>query len=284
MKFSAKFKKTAAVSCAAALTAFTVIGLDHRLTVRYYTARSEKINNPVRIALITDLHSCRYGEKQQKLIGAIEAEDPDLVLMSGDIFDNDMSTENSEIFLREIIKKFPCYFAIGNHECKEGKEDHDYKMSILNRYGIPVLSGQVETVNVNGSDINICGVDDPTVYTFEPEGDEEKFYEQLQTVRELSQNGNYSVLLAHRPDLFAWYSECGFDLVLSGHAHGGQWIIPGFLNGVLAPNQGLFPKLAGGEYRNGGTTMIVSRGLARESTLVPRFYNRPELVIVDLNN
>ncbi len=95
-------------------------------------------------------------------------------------------------------------------------------------------------------------------------------------------NDYYTVLLSHRPEFFELYTEYNFDLVLSGHAHGGQWRIPYILNGLYAPNQGVFPKYAGGEYTENNTTMIVSRGLARESTLLPRFYNRPELVIIDL--
>ena len=78
------------------------------------------------------------------------------------------------------------------------------------------------------------------------------------------------------------YQKYDFDLVLSGHAHGGQWRIPGILNGLYVPNQGLFPKYAGGRYDYEGGTMIVSRGLARESTPIPRIFNRPEVVIVDV--
>ena len=74
----------------------------------------------------------------------------------------------------------------------------------------------------------------------------------------------------------------GFELVLAGHAHGGQWRLPGLLNGLFAPDQGLFPTYAGGRYALGDTTLLVSRGLARESTRLPRFYNRPELVMVEL--
>ena len=110
----------------------------------------------------------------------------------------------------------------------------------------------------------------------------ESINEQLSKVNELSQNDNYTILLSHRPELFELYTTYNFDLVLSGHAHGGQWRIPGILNGVYAPNQGLFPEYAGGEYQDNGTTMVVSRGLARETTLAPRIFNRPELVIIDL--
>ncbi|MBP5669242.1 MAG: metallophosphoesterase [Lachnospiraceae bacterium] len=95
-------------------------------------------------------------------------------------------------------------------------------------------------------------------------------------------SGAYTVLLSHRPESFEAYVNKGVDLALAGHAHGGQWRIPFLINGMFAPDQGLFPKYAGGRYEKYGTTMIVSRGLARESTILPRFCNPPELVIIDL--
>lgn len=277
-----KIKKAALYSSAAGLAVFAAAGLDHRLTVRNYTVSSHLINSPVRIALITDLHSCRYGENQHVLIDRIKENRPDLVLMAGDIFDNKRTTKYTEIFLNEIQNLFPCFMCLGNHECKCGEEDHKVKMEILSRYNVRVLSNEVEKFRVNDTEINVCGVDDPTVYTFEPDGDEEKFFEKMKKVKSLSENGNFTVLMSHNPAYIDKYSEIGFDLVLSGHAHGGQWIIPHVLNGVLAPGQGLFPKYAGGEYFRNGTEMIVSRGLARESTFVPRFYNRPELVIIEM--
>lgn len=92
-------------------------------------------------------------------------------------------------------------------------------------------------------------------------------------------SADFTVLLAHRPELLAKYAQFPLDLVVSGHAHGGQVRIPGVLNGLYAPNQGWFPKLAGGAYTQDGTTLIVSRGLAVRTRL-PRIFNRPEVVLV----
>lgn len=92
----------------------------------------------------------------------------------------------------------------------------------------------------------------------------------------------FTLLLAHRPEYIDHYLDYNFDLILSGHAHGGQWRLPGIINGLYAPNQGLFPKYAGGQYNINGTVFIVSRGLSRESTRIPRIFNRPELVIIDI--
>ena len=107
-------------------------------------------------------------------------------------------------------------------------------------------------------------------------------YSQLQTVSTASNNGHYTILLSHRPEMVDEYSRYSFDLVLSGHAHGGQFRIPYIINGVYAPHQGFFPKYASGMYYIGNTTMIVSRGLDKEAIKLPRMFNRPELAIIDL--
>ncbi|MBR6862657.1 MAG: metallophosphoesterase [Acidaminococcaceae bacterium] len=261
-------------------------GFYNALAIRRYTVEAPGIAHPVRIALITDLHSCAYGDGQRELLDAIEEEAPDLILLGGDIFDDDMPDDNAEAFLRGIGSWYPCYYVTGNHEYWSGADSFAEKMAILEECGITRLSGEVATVEINGTRICICGVDDPYAwadsYGFS-ERREGSFREQVAQVASQAENGAYTILLTHRPELLDVYSQYAFDLVLAGHAHGGQWRIPGIVNGLWAPNQGLFPAYAGGRYEQDGTTMIVSRGLARESTWVPRWYNRPELVIIDLH-
>ena len=109
------------------------------------------------------------------------------------------------------------------------------------------------------------------------------FNRHLDAVKAQAKKDHFTVLLSHRPELFENYVSRAFDLVLCGHAHGGQWRIPGVLNGLYAPQQGLFPLYAGGKYEKGSTTMIVSRGLAKETTPIPRIFNPPELVVVTSN-
>ncbi len=258
---------------------FLIVGLYNKLYIEKYVIESDKIENRIRIALISDLHSCQYGEKQQELIDAVDVQHPDLILMTGDIFDDIISDTNTEYFLQGIAEKYPCYYVTGNHEYWSGSTHFHEKMSLLEQYHVNILSGILETITVQGETINLCGVDDPAVYLIDP--NTQHFTEQLNQMKMASENGYYTILLSHRPEYFDLYVD-SFDLVLCGHAHGGQWRIPGLLNGLYAPDQGLFPKYAGGDYQSGSTTMIVSRGLARESTRIPRFYNRPELVIIDL--
>ena len=125
--------------------------------------------------------------------------------------------------------------------------------------------------------LRICGVDDPSAFA-----GESGWLEQFRACQALTGDSRYTVLLSHRPERGEDYQGKGFDLVLAGHAHGGQWRIPGVLNGLLAPDQGLLPAYAGGLYALEDTTLVVSRGLARESTRVPRLFNPPELVILDV--
>ena len=260
--------------CIAALIALAA--LDCRLMVRSYAVDAGEIASPVRIALVTDLHSCKYGKNQQKLIAAVQREQPDIVLLGGDIFDDKAADTNAEAFIAGIAGDYPLYYVSGNHEHWAGEEAFDIKMDILEKYGVKRLWGNGEMVEIRGEEIFICGADDP-----EANG-EAAFHEQLSKAKAAMPEGVFSVLLSHRPEYYEAYCDLGFDLVLCGHAHGGQWRLPGIINGLYAPNQGLFPDYAGGKYDAGETAMIVSRGLARESTRIPRIFNRPEIVMVEL--
>lgn len=245
-----------------------------RLKIVSYRLENEKIEKPLRIALITDLHSCRYGTNQEKLVQAVEGQQPDIILLGGDIFDDEVPHQNSRIFLIRMAQKYPCFYVSGNHEFWSG-EIETLKDWIRDQ-GITVLEGDCQTFEANGSAVNLCGIDDPTYIG------KEETKTQAEHAYLSADPTKFTLLLTHRPELTDLYRENGFDLVLAGHTHGGQWRIPGILNGLFAPDQGLFPKYAGGAYKLGNTMMIVSRGLARESTLVPRIFNRPELVVIDL--
>ena len=254
------------------------IACDLRLKTVRYTFTSPKVENSFKIALITDLHGNKYGKEQRTLIDAIDKEKPDIVLLGGDIFDDKISYEKSEETIAILSEKYKCYYVTGNHEY--WSKDIDNIISIVKSYGITVLSGDVETIDINGQLVNICGVEDPEYYVYKSEG--VSIEEQLKEVDKKVNRDYYTILLSHRPEYYDLYSQHGFDLVLSGHAHGGQWRIPGILNGLYAPNQGIFPKYAGGLYEYKGGCLVVSRGLDRQGVKVPRIFNRPELVIIEV--
>lgn len=260
------------------LIAITILAFDVRLEVTKYIVDAKEIESEVRIALITDLHSCYYGEHQVNLVMALERQNPDMVLLGGDFFDDDLPYHHAIAFLEAISGRYPIYYVTGNHEY--WSKDVDTMLEIMERYKVVVLDGKYKKVQVRGEKINIGGVDDPDVYRLTDK--KTRIEEELEQLRGMKNNGNYSILLSHRPEYYKEYQKYPFDLVLAGHAHGGQWRIPFLLNGLFAPDQGLFPKYAGGRYDFGDMEMIVSRGLARESTMVPRIFNRPELVMVYL--
>lgn len=258
----------------AILVALALIALDERLILRTYTVASPKLTAEVRLAVVTDFHS---SDNADDVVAMVASCAPDAVLMVGDMFDDDTAdrpTERTLSLMRQLSAQYPCYYVSGNHEAWTGEMDALYQQT--EEAGVTVLRMSSGVLTVRGQRIALCGVPDPyeMVYSGAPDTDE-----QLRQAMENVDSADFTVLLAHRPELLAKYAQFPLDLVVSGHAHGGQVRIPGVLNGLYAPNQGWFPKLAGGAYTQDGTTLIVSRGLAVR-TWLPRIFNRPEVVLV----
>ena len=260
---------------------FIVFVCDSRLSVSHIDIETDKINEQIKLALVTDLHSCHYGNNQDKLVKAIDSENPDVILLCGDIFDDGLPSDNAEEFIKNVSGKYPCYYVSGNHEFWSNKAD-DFK-TILELYGVNVLEGTSEILEISDDIIRISGIDDP-----DTDGYPSRSVSHSEQISRLQNNSVddelFTVLLSHRPERIGELLPLHPDIVLSGHAHGGQWRLPVLLeNGLLSPNQGLFPKYTNGEYNFDNTSLIVSRGLARESTrLVPRIFNRPEIVVITL--
>ena len=278
-------KRRRAIWLIAALAAVLPLlpGFDNRLTGRRYGVAAG-LPAPMRLALITDFHSCRYGDGARELIEAVGAQAPDLVLLGGDIFDDGLPDDNARALLEGLSARYPCYYVTGNHEYWAGEEAFHAKMDIIEDCGVVNLGGRALRVPVGGATLTLCGLDDPRAFGRSATTGDAAWLARLDAMAaESEKSGGFRLLLTHRPEAFGDYADAGFDLVLAGHAHGGQWRVPGLVNGLFAPDQGLFPKYGGGRYESGGTVMIVSRGLARESTRVPRIYNPPELVVIELS-
>lgn len=258
----------------AILVILTLIALDERLILRTYTVVSPKLTAEVRLAVVTDFHSSDNPDDVAAMTASCA---PDAVLLVGDLFDDDIAnrpTERTLSLMRQLSAQYPCYYVSGNHEAWTGEMDALYQQT--EEAGVTVLRMSSGVLTVRGQRIALCGIPDPYEMVFSGAPDTE---EQLRQAMENVDSADFTVLLAHRPELLAKYAQFPFDLVVSGHAHGGQVRIPGVLNGLYAPNQGWFPKLAGGAYTQDGTTLIVSRGLAVRTRL-PRIFNRPEVVLV----
>jgi len=232
----------------------------------------------IKLVLISDLHNTRHGTNQEKLIDLIKQAEPDLILLTGDITDEVSSIKQTRLLLTGISGIAPIYYVTGNHEYMTKKIESIRKE--LESFGIIILSDTFVKLEINKNNIILAGIEDPYKKKFEaPDYIQEEIMEIR--FRELDEIHVYKILLAHRPELIETYKKYSFNLVLSGHTHGGQIIIPNSINGLYAPHQGLFPKYGGGLYARDELTHIVSRGLSINFFL-PRIFNPPELVVIKI--
>lgn len=244
--------------------ALVAAALSQRLETSHYTLASPKLTRQVTLAVASDLHNSFYGKGQRELIEAVQASGAEALLAPGDMADSLAELDGMRALV-EGLDGLPVFYTTGNHECASGEEAQI--KAALRDMGVTVLEGQ----SVDFGEIRIAGTDDPQGLT------RARWREQVEACR--ATDNVFTLLLAHRPDRIESYSE-GFDLTVSGHAHGGQLRIPGLLPGLYAPNQGWFPRYTSGLYPAGDGRLLVSRGLARST--VPRLFNRPELVILHL--
>ena len=271
--------KTSTVALAlggVALAALTAVAVSEQIKVVPYVIETDKVKKPIRLLHVSDLHASRYGKDQAKLIALTDEIAPDAILMTGDIADNRIPNDTTFSYTRYVGERYPCFYVSGNHEFYT-KQIDEIK-AIFADHGLAILEGSSATLSVQGEILTICGVDDP--YGF-PDKQHRFWEEQLSDANAAVTAGRFAILLTHRPEIVDYYAETDFDLILAGHAHGGQAILPGLINGIYAPHQGFFPQYAGGRYElKSDQTMIVSRGLSKY--VKPRIFNRPELVVITL--
>ncbi|MBP3653101.1 MAG: metallophosphoesterase family protein [Clostridia bacterium] len=243
------------------------LAFSQKLQTTEYTISSEKLTQPVTLAVVSDLHNSSFGHEQAGLASAIRASNPDALLLTGDMAEDVQSLTATCDLIQALSTETPVFYVSGNHECASGELDEIKDR--LRSMGVHVLEGESKILPCG---LRIAGADDPLCLY------RQEWRDQIASLR--SEDGVFTVLLAHRPDRVEYYSE-GFDLVLAGHAHGGQVRIPFLLeDGLWAPNQGLLPRYTSGIHETSGGRMIVSRGLSKG--FPPRIFNRPELVIVHL--
>ena len=262
------------------LIAGTLLG-NTALEVNEYEIVSDRIPKEFdgfRIAQVSDLHNTEFGEGNSKLIGLLSQTEPDIIVLTGDLIDSRQTDiEIALSFARDAMKIAPVYFVSGNHEARVS-EYEDLKMGLAEA-GVIVLENQKVEITRDGEAITLMGIDDPSFQESYLFGDAESVAKQAIEMLQ-SESDGYTVLLSHRPELFELYVKTGMDLVFCGHAHGGQFRLP-FLGGLVAPNQGFFPKYDAGQFTEENTTMIVSRGVG--NSIIPiRFNNRPEIILAEL--
>jgi predicted MPP superfamily phosphohydrolase len=232
------------------------------------------------IAQISDLHNKLFGDDQTKILNKLKSISPDIIVVTGDLIDRrKYNLDIAMTFISGAVKIAPVYYVSGNHEAWSG--DFPLIKKSLVEAGVNVLDDISVELTKGKTSIDIIGLSDPDFLT----SDYIEGTNTSKTIEQLKQwvmGKNFKILLSHRPELFDLYSENSMDLVFTGHAHGGQIRIP-FIGGLIAPDQGIFPKYSSGSYSKDSTTMFVSRGLGN-SIFPVRVFNRPEIVVVTLRN
>lgn len=245
-------------------------------TTEYKLASSElpQAFDGKRIVQVSDLHNAEFGAGQKRLVKKVEAAQPDAIFLTGDLIDSDRyDLETSLVLVRELVKMSDVYFVIGNHEVASNKIEEI--VEALDALGVIVLMNEAADWELGGETVQIAGINDPLY--------EVEMAEEDATRKAFSEAGfsdDFTLLLAHRPEMIGVYAENEMDMVFSGHAHGGQLRLPG-LGGLIAPGQGWFPTMTEGIFERSGTQLVLSRGIGN-SGFPLRLFNRPEVVAVTL--
>ena len=263
------------------LIAIWIVRGNNQIKLTEYIITSSKVPESFtcfEIAQVSDLHNTEFGEENTKLLELLSEIEPHIIVLTGDLIDSrHTDIEIALDFAGKATQIAPVYYVSGNHEARV-PEYEELKMGLAEA-GVTVLENQKVQITRDGESITLMGIQDPSFRTDYLFGDAEVVSKQA--ISELqNESDGFTVLLSHRPELFELYVDTGVDLVFSGHAHGGQFRLP-FVGGLVAPNQGFFPKYDSGQFIEENTTMIVSRGVG--NSIIPfRINNPPELVVVEL--
>lgn len=258
------------------------------LTITNYEIKSDKIKENTRIVLLSDLHNNEFGKKNERLISKITEQKPDLILLDGDIINEE--SKNIEMAL-DLVKKLnkiaPVYYALGNHELGYRKRKTSNLFMQLEQAGAKVVEKSYEDVNIHGNKIRIGGLYE---YAFRVDDKGKMSKKDMDSkvrkfLTDFEDSDAFKIMMSHRPDSFIFGQAADtwkIDLVASGHAHGGQVVIPG-IGGLYGADQGWFPKYVDGIHHfKTVKNMIITRGLGSDKEKLPRFHNIPEIVVIDL--
>lgn len=252
----------------------------------------EEFNN-FKIIHLSDLHCKEFGKDNYKLIKKVKKSKPDIIVITGDLVDSIRYDEEiTKSFIDNVVLIAPVYFVTGNHEC--GLSEYKELEKYMEHAGINVLRNEKVELKIGQSKINLIGIDDENYFIYSNNnysfkqilrklgrGKESEQYKKttLNLIDSIASE-EFTILLSHRPEYFEVYNKEKYNLIFSGHAHGGQIRIP-FIGGLISPNQGMFPKYTCGIYEEENSVMVVSRGLGN-SRFRQRIFNKPHIVVVKL--
>ena len=281
MKTKKKFIVLAAIVAILILLIIWIAYGNTDLEIYKYNVKSEDIPSEFdnfRIVQISDLHNAEFGENNEKLLLMLKQADADIIAITGDMIDSRNTDIDVAIsFAQKAVNIAPVYYVNGNHESRVLGEYEKLKQGLTDA-GVNILENSSADITIGDEAITLIGINDPTfLMDIVDDTMEQNIAHQLVNV--IPDNDNYKVLLAHRPEYFDVYAG-KVDLVLSGHAHGGQFRIP-FIGGLVAPGQGFFPEYYEGSHIKENTEMIVSRGIG--NSIIPfRINNKPEIIVAEL--
>ncbi len=246
------------------------------ITVSHHSLESEKIAEPLRLAVVTDLHSKEFGKDNSRLIEKIKEQQPDLILTVGDLIERKVDNEENLSYLSNLISQLshiaPVYSCIGNQE--RDNENREAIENVMTSSGAKLYDLTHQDITVKGNRIHIGGL------SYYRRWDEEANAYLQDYVS--ADDECFTLFLCHHPELYLWgIDRYPLDLMVSGHTHGGMIRLP-FVGALYAPEQGKFPEYTGGFYEMELGHLAVCKGLGSSPEYVPRFHNPPELMIIDL--
>lgn len=252
---------------------------NNKLETTEYEIITDKISEDIKILQLSDLHNKEFGNNQSKIINKINEINPDVIVMTGDMIDGRRTKTEEDLepvttLIKELNNKYPIYYISGNHE----RDSDLWKVLIpkLEDLNVKFLSNEKDEVT---SEITISGIEDSSYFERQT-----TFYKKLNNMSNNLKEDKFNILLSHRPTYMEKYKNTKFDLILSGHEHGGQWRFPFFAkDGLYSPSEAFFPKYTSGKINLGENNLIISRGLGN-SRMPIRVLNYPEMVIINIKS
>ena len=279
---------TALIVIAAALAVYILASLwisANYIVVREYTADTGKSDTGFRAVVVSDLHDRRFGGDNEKLAEKIREAEPDIIIMDGDMLNAQSQDASVPLELIGLLKDTaPIYYALGNHELSYMANGHSDLTEELESAGAAVLDKNYADIEINGTQVRLGGLYD---YAFGLNGNNDALAapnDTLGFLQDFQHTDRLKIMLAHRPDSFIFGDASkvwDVDLVISGHNHGGQVVIP-FLGGLYGGDQGWFPEYVHGMYQKDNILLFETSGLGSDKQKLPRFNNPPEIAVLTI--
>ncbi|MEG2740408.1 metallophosphoesterase [Clostridium sp.] len=249
----------------------------NNLTLNNYIINTKKLNDNIKIVILSDLHENVFGDNNEKLINKVKEQSPDIILVAGDMVNDNSKDSNVVInLMKELTKDAKVFYSLGNSEEDYIKANTSNLIKELEEVDVTVLNNEYKDIKIDETVIRIGGM---YGYAFGENTETKEFLPDFQNT------SNYKIIMAHRPDSFIFgdaSKKWDIDLVVSGHTHGGQVVLP-FLGGLYVGDQGWFPQYTKGLYDLNKMKMIITSGLGANKEKLPRFNNVPEVVNLNIN-